>query len=291
MKLEMKVDPESKAPVIQDGKILYIDLDDNNRELPLDPVQLYTKVADLGKENQNHRTKLQETVELYSPFKDIEDLTAWKSEADKALETVANFNDKDWMKADKVEKLKAEMNAAWEDKLKLKDQGIAELKSNHEQEINRLNGQIRELMVSNKFSQSKYFGPDSITGMLPEVGEAYFGKSFKVEVDDKGRPVTRGYYDNGDMVTSKLNPGEPADFEEAIGLIIDAHPKKNSFIKASSGGSGAGGGSGDGAGGGADELSQLEAAHQKATKEGRMGDAIALKNKIFKLRQQLKNVA
>jgi hypothetical protein len=291
MKLQLKTDPESGAPIVQeDGKIVYVDAEDNNKELPLDPVGMYSKITDLNRENQKHRTKLEEVLETYSPIKDIEDLAAWKSEADKALETIANLNDKDWMKAEKVEKLKSEITAAYEDKLKQKDISFTEKEKAHGEEVHRLNNTIRRLLVSNQFAASKYFGgSDAITILPADIAEDHFGKYFRVE-DTSGEPVVRAYYANGDPVLSKVNPGEPAEFEEAIGLIIDNYPGKVGLMRGAEGGSGSGGGGGD-LQGGAGELANLRKQHAKALKDGNVQLAVTIKNRLFAMEQKLRKVS
>lgn len=293
MKLELKTDAETKAPVMDDqGRIIYLDTDDDGKEYPLDPVAMYGKIASLNTENRKHREKNEELVKLYEPFKGIEDLTEWKGKADKALETVANFNDKDWMKADKVDQLKREMAAAYEDKLKAKDQGIADMEVKHAGAIEKLNTTIRQLMVSSRFSASKYFGDaesNSVTILPPDIAESYFGKFFKVEAGDNGEPITRAYFSNGDPVLSKVNPGEPAEFEEAIGIIIDNHPTRDSIIRASGGGSGGAGGGGTGGEGGSDDYSTLQKQHAQAMKDGRAQDAIAIKNKMNEVAQKMRH--
>jgi hypothetical protein len=247
MPWQIKVD-DNDAPVFQekDGNMLPVYIDPDGQELALDPPSMYQKIADMGKNNQADRKKYTQLRDQFKIFGDIEDLEGWKKEADKALQTVQNLQDKDLIDAKKVDDLKRDINAAWEEKLRLKDTAIADLQKEHSGVIENLNGKIRKLLVSNKFASSKFFnGAEKITVMRADVGEAYFGQFFNVEEVD-GEPVVRAYYDRAheNLVTSKLNPGEPADFEEALGMIIDRDPDKETLLRSTSGGSGGRGGSG-----------------------------------------------
>jgi hypothetical protein len=284
MPWQVKVDEESKAPVVVDGtKIVFINPD--GEELPLDPPAMYEKISEMGKNNQKDRERFVQLRDKFSVFKDVEDIAKWKEEADKAIETVTNFNDKDWMKAEKVEKLKSEMSQAYEEKLKAKDASIADIQGEYKQEIEKKDQQIRRLLVSNKFAVSKYFnGKDSKTLLPPDMAEAYFGKHIRVETLDNGDIVTRAYYSNGDLIRSKLNPGEPADFEEAMGFIIDQYPGKDQVLRSTSGGSGGSGGAGEASP--TDEISKLKKQYEAAQKAGDARLSITLKNRLFEAQRK-----
>ena len=290
MKWKLKLDPETKAPMVtDDGRILYIDPE--GKELPLNPPAMHKKIGELNRESQQHREKAKDLATKLEPFADIEDLSEWKQKAEEALKTVANFNDKDWMKADKVENLKREITAAYEDKLKKADKVYAEKEQSHLQVAEKKDEQIRRLLISNKFAVSKYFsggGDKSVTILPSNIAEDHFGKHFKVEEGENGMPVTKAYYGNGDPVLSKINPGEAADFEEAIGLIIDNYPGRETILRSSGGGSGSGGGAGgsdDSSGAG---LGSLKKQYAEAMKSGNSQLAISLKNKIFAAEQKMR---
>lgn len=273
---------EEGAPVVTDeGKIVYINPD--GEELPLDPPQMYEKIQTLGKNNQKDREKYQQMRDTLAIFDGIDDLPKWKEDALKAMEAVANFNEKDWLKADKVDALKKEITAAYEDKLKARDVAYAEKEAAKDQVIGKKDAQIRQLLVSNKFAVSEYFnGSKSKTLLPPDLAESYFGKHFRVEESEDGTLSIKAYNSSGDPILSKVNPGEPAPFEEAIGLIVDSYPHKNQILRASKPGSGGAGGDGDGSGGG-DTLTSLRAQLKKAQEAGNAQLAISLKNKIHEI--------
>jgi len=285
MALVLVTDSETNAPkMTEDQKIVYYDdQDPDKKELPLDPAAMYVKIGDLGRQNKVDRDKYKNLRDTYADFKDIENISEWKENADKALATVENFNDKDWMKADKVEKLKADMKDSYDAKLSAKDAILADTLKSHANELAGKDGQIRTLMVSNKFASSPYFiGEKKKTILNPDIAESYFGKHFKVE-DDDGESVLRAYHANGEPIISKVNPGEPAGFNEAMGIILDEYPGRDEIMTAP--GSGSGGQGGKGNAGDGDDLTSLKQQHKKALENGQTQLAITLKNKIFTLEQ------
>ena len=61
-----------------------------------------------------------------------------------------------------------------------------------------------------------------------------FGKMFKVEND-----TVVGYDNQGNKIYSNEHPGELADFDEALELLVNKYPYKDNILK-SSGRSGSG---------------------------------------------------
>ncbi|MDA3788084.1 MAG: hypothetical protein PF503_06280 [Desulfobacula sp.] len=288
MALILKLDETTKAPIVTpEQKIIYIDdQDPDKKELPLDPAAMYAKIGDLGNQNKKDRDNYRDLRDKFKPVMEIEDFAEWHTKATEALTTVENFNDKDWMKADKVDKLKADMKESYEAKLTGKDTILSTTLKDHATQLGTKDQQIRTLMVSNQFSGSPYFvGEKKKTNLPPDIGEAYFGKHFKVE-EQEGKSVLRAYYEGGEPIISKLNPGEPAGFHEAMGIIIDLYPGKDSILVATSGGSGGPGGLGDDED--ADDLASLKKQHKEALAAGNTQVAIGLKNKIFNLEQASK---
>jgi hypothetical protein len=284
MSWKLKIDEKTGAPVVtEDGKIVYINPDGD--ELPLDPPAMYEKISIMGKDNQKDRDKYRELRAKYSAFDNIDDIDAWREEAEKAIATVTNFNDKDYLKAEKVEKIKADMNAAWEEKMKAKDQSIAEKEKAAAEVVSKKDAQIRQLLVSNKFAVSPYFnGSESKTLLPPDLAESYFGKNFKVEESDDGTLSIKAYDVRGELLTSKLNPGEPAEFDEAIGMIVETYPHKDMILRAAGSGSGGGGGGGGG-GGPKDEIAGLQAQLKKAQENNDAQTMIAIRNKINQIQR------
>lgn len=282
--VKLALDENGSAKVV-DGKPVY--LDEENKEVPVDVPSMYTKIIDLGKEAKTNRLKAEEFTKKFSMFDDVEDVEKWHADALKAIETVNNFNEKDWLKAEKVESMKRQMKEAHEEELgNVKKSYDGTLKEKDEA-IVRKDGQIRKLLVSNKFASCPLFvGDNKKTTMTPDVAEAMFGPQFRVE-ENNGELVVRAYYSNGDLIYSKSNPGEPADFNEGMQEIFDKYPGRDNYLRSTGGGSGAAGGGGGGGGKGEDDdLTTLQRQYDEAVKAKNTALAITLKNKIHYLRQK-----
>lgn len=280
---KLKLDGDGHV-VLQDGKPVYVDADGN--DVPVDVPSLYQKVLDLGKENKGHREKNKELTGTLSIFEGIEDLADYKTRADSALETVANFNEKDWLKADKVETLKRQMKDAHEAEVKGLKEALITKDSESAEIVKKKDAQIRKLLISANFARSPLFSGDAPKTMLPpEIAETYFGKNFKVEEQENGELVVRAYFSNGDPVYSRANPGEPAEFDEGIQSIFDAYPGKDKLLRTQSGGGGAGG---DGDRGGGDEISKLRAQYKTAQENGDVTMMTSLKRRINEAEQKKK---
>jgi len=272
--------------VLEEGKPVYIGEDE--KEIALDPPSMYSKIIDLGTENKKRRTNLDEANVQLKIFEGVEDLTEYKTEADKALETVKNFKDKDWLSVDKVEKLKTDMKDAYAEQLDGVKKSFELKEVDYVGTIGKKDSQIRELMVSNKFATSKYFsGTEPKTNLPPEIAETYFGSFFKVEEDEKTkRLVLIAYNAKGDQIYSRANPGERAEFDEAMTAIFEAYPGKDKLIRGSAGGAGGAGGSGGAGGDGdSDVIKKLEKEYADALKSGDAKKAIVIKNQLFKAKQ------
>ena len=286
MSWKLKIDSESNAPIIdEEGKVVYIDPE--GKEIWLNPPALYDKVYNLGKENQKHRLKNKELKDRFKLFDEIDDISEWKSKADEALKTVENFNDKEWLKADKVDKLKADISSAYEEKIKQLGEIYTGKESELKKQVESKDDQIRRLLISKHFAVSKFFsggGEKSKTILPSDIAEHHFGKNFKIEDGPDGLPIVRAFYSTGEPVLSRQNPGEPADFDEAMGLIIDKYPGKESILRAGTKGSGSTGGTGENFD--TDDLSNLRRKLAEAIKNANPQEAISIKNKIYALEKK-----
>ena len=257
-------------------------------EIALDAPQMHGKILELNKESKKNRESFETLQAKFGVLKDIEDLEEWKKKADEALEHVANFNEQDWLKADKVAKLKQEMADAYEEKLGNQKKGFETQLVEREGAIGKKDSQIRKLLISNKFATSSLFsGDDPKTTLPPEMAEAYFGKNFKIEEGNEGVLRIIAYDANGDQIISRINVGEPAEFEEAIEAIFDSFPGKDRLLKSKGGGSGGAGGGGGSDGGGIPAgIKKLEEAYAVAEKAGNSKLMISLKNQLFEAKRK-----
>lgn len=74
----------------------------------------------------------------------------------------------------------------------------------------------------------------------PDIVRARFSDAFKLE---DGKVVA--YDQSGNKIFSRTRPGEVADFDEALEVLIDAYPNRESIIKKAAATGGNGGGSGN----------------------------------------------
>jgi len=289
---KIKIDEESKSPVFSDdGKPIYFDPD--GKELALDPPAMYQKIIDLGLENKKHRESNKSLRTNLDIFEGIDDIGEWKTKADEALEKVANFNEKDWLAADKVKKLKDDIKDSYEKQLTQQADAFKEKEESFGTRLSKKDTQIRDLMVNNKFATHPLFsGTKPKTNVLPAMAVDHFGKQFKIEENEKtGELSLIGHYANGDIVYSKENPGDIAEFREAMNLIFEAHPDKDAMIRGGAPGTGSRGGDGDGGFDEDDELKKLEKEYAAAIEAKDAKNSVRLKNAIFALRQKRRSAA
>lgn len=196
--------------VLRNGKPVYVH--DDGTEVEFDAPAAVSKITALNNEAKGHRLEAKEAKEKLASFDGIEDAEV----ARKALETVKNLDQKKLIDAGEVEKVKKEVATVYEGRLAEKDKVISEK-----------DGYIYKLEVSNRFTASPFIAEK--TTLPPDLAEAYFGKHFKVE---DGKTVA---YIGDDKVYSRKNPGELAEFEEAIEQIVDKYPMKDRILKGKTG--------------------------------------------------------
>lgn len=229
--MKLKLDASGNV-VVQDGKPVYVK--DDGSEVAFDVVGTTNTIARLNGESKAHR-EAKEAAELrLQAFKDID-----PEKAKTALETVKNLDDKKLVDAGEVERMKAEVKKAVEDQYK----PIVE-------ERDKLSGDLRNERIGGSFARSKYI-TDNIA-IPADFLQSRFDKNFKVE---NGKIVAT---DNaGNKIYSPSNPGELAEFDEAIAILVNQYPHKDQILKGSSGsGGGAGGGQGSGNGGGKNSINR-----------------------------------
>ena len=129
----LKLD-EAGSPVLQEGKPVYVDADlDEPVETAFDVNQLHGKILSLGRESKTHREKYKNTTtelgQLKELFGEVDDVAEWKTKAEEALKTVQNLKDQDFVKADRVEKLKREMSESFSEKEKRLQKALSDRES------------------------------------------------------------------------------------------------------------------------------------------------------------------
>lgn len=222
--MKLKLNEDGNA-VVQDGKPVYVH--DDGQEIAFDAPSAMNKISELNAESAKHRRSAKEVKEKLAVFGDID-----PDKAVEAVKIVQDLDDKKLVDAGEMDRLKASLSESFtREKNSFKDQLSAKDKL------------IRKLTVSSQFAQSDFIR--SKTVLTPDIAESAFGNAFDVEEHD-GRIDVVGKL-NGNPIYSRERPGEYANFEEALGVILDARSDKASILRAAgSSGSGAHGGNGTG---------------------------------------------
>lgn len=234
---------EEGGAVVQDGLPVFVD--DDGKEMPIDPNQMHTKILELNSESKGRRQKLQDLQGRLEAVKDIENLEEFITNARTAMETVGNLEDSQLVQAGEVEKIKQQALAAQElTKTKLQEE-FGQRETKLTSEIEAKDATIRKLMISNQFAQHDLFaGAEPRTVLPPDIAEQYFGRFFDVDYSD-GDPKVVAKDAKGEVILSREpgQIGEPANFNEAMEMVFSNYPGKERLLRAGLSGSGATGGS------------------------------------------------
>ncbi len=216
--MKLKTDDQGHA-ILQDGMPVYIK--DDGTELPFDAGKAFTKIGQLTGEAAGHRKRYEEAESRLKLFDGIDDA----DKAREAIKTMANLDAKKLVDAGEIEKVKAEIGSAYQKQL---DEANAKMQGFEQQ--------LYAEKVGGAFARSKFIADRLV--IPADMAQAQFGKNFAIE---DGRVVAKDA--NGNKLYSGKNPGELADFEEAIEMLIAQYPHKEHILKGSTAnGMGAGGG-------------------------------------------------
>jgi len=229
--------------VVEEGRPVYVH--DDGSEIPFDADSAVSKISNLTEEKDRHFKKFQAVNERLEAFGELEpdEIIAKLKEYDKidiqearkAMETVANLDDGDLIKAGQVDTIKAEMRKAFQEKENEINNSWGKEITKVQDLVSTKNTTIYELMVNSRFASSPTILEK--TTLPPDIAANYFSKNFRVEGEGIDAKVV-GYINN-ERVFSKERPGEVAEFEEALSVVIDAYPMKDRILRASAGGSNA----------------------------------------------------
>ena len=197
--------------------------------------ETFSKVSQLVSESMSRKEKIRAMEAKLKAFEGIDDLEAWRSEAEKSMTMLKNMEDKKLIDAGEVEKVKAEVAKAMQSKIDELQRNLKDKDAVIQEKENYLHQEI----IGGRFARSKFLAEKTI--LPPDMAQHRFGHHFKVE---DGREVARDA--QGNEIFSKNRPGELADFEEAIEILISAYPHKDAILR----GSGASGAGVQGGGGG-----------------------------------------
>lgn len=200
---------------IADGKAIYVD--DKGEETGYDGEELAARLTQVNGESATRRHELKEAKDKLQTFDGIQDPAA----AIKALDTVKNIDDKKLIDAGKAEEVKAAAVAVVEER---HDQVIKEKYEPLEAERDDYRKRLHKEMIGGRFARSKFI--DEKMAVPVQMVQATFSKHFTIE---DGEVVARD--SAGTQVYSKSRPGEVADFDEALQIIVQNSPYRDQILK------------------------------------------------------------
>lgn len=229
--MKLKLDADGHV-VVQDGKPVYVGED--GKDVAFDVPATVATIDRITNESKGYKTRAQTAEGKLEAFGDMD-----PKAAKDALAKVANWGDKELIEAGKVEEIKAAV-------IKAKDEEYKPIVA----ENAALKGELHGEKIGGAFARSKFIA-DKVA-VPSDIVQARFGSNFKLE---DGKVIA--YDASGNKLFSRSKPGEPAEFEEALELLVDGYAHKDQILKGS-GGSGTGKRPGEGgAGNGGADLSKL----------------------------------
>ena len=237
--IDTQVDGKTATVAVLDDKGHPVYIHDDGKEVGHDAKLATDKIKQLNGEAQGHREVKEAAEAKLLTFAGIEDAAA----AVAALATVANLNSGELTTAAKVQEIKDAAARAAEDRVAAavaaKDADILKVTG----ERDGFKGALDSELIGGGFSRSKYIA-DKIS-IPADIMQATFGSRFKVE---DGKLVAYG--PDAKQLYSRSRPGEVADLDEALELLVDGYANKDLILKATIGGGGGAlpGGGGNGGG-------------------------------------------
>lgn len=229
----LDIDGKTYAEV-DDGKPVF--LGDDGKRIPFDAPHTIATIARLNGETKAQREAREAAEGRLKGFEGIEDPDAARA----ALETVRNLKDGDLIRAGEVETIKVAARRAADEQV----QNEARRSGARIKELEKERDQFRGLYTGEKigrvFSGSKFIAEKCL--VPSPMMQAQFGGHFRVE---DGRVVA---YEGDAKIMSMAKPGDVAEPDEALELLVNAYPYRDAILKGT-GSSGSGARHGGSAGG------------------------------------------
>jgi hypothetical protein len=210
--MKLKLDDAGHV-VVADGKPVYVH--DDGKEVAFDAPATVAAIGRLNGEAKTHREAREAAEKALKAFDGLDG-----AEARKALETVKGLDAKKLIDAGEVDKVKADISKVYDEKLTAAEKRAADLES-------ALYGE----KIGGAFARSKFIAEKM--AIPADLVQARFGQAFKIE---DGKVVA--YDQNGNKLYSRAKPAELADFEEALGLLVDAYPYRDTILRGNANGGG-----------------------------------------------------
>lgn len=219
-----KKDAEGKLVLDANGDPIWID--PSGREAPIQG----NTIERLNREAKTHREAKEKAEGDLAKFKDIDPELARK-----AIEDIKKIDTKKLIDAGEVDKVRQQISAEFQTQLAEKDKALTGVQS-----------ELDNMRIGSVFTQSEFIRER--IALPQDMVQAYFKDRFKLE---GGKAVA--YYPDGNPVMSKKSGsiGNPATPDEALELLVEAHPQKDLILKAPSNSGSGNNGNGGARGGGA----------------------------------------
>ncbi len=196
---------------VQDGKPIYIM--DDGKEIAFDAVGTASTIQRITEESKGFKGRAQAAETKLVAFEGITDPAA----AIKALGIVKNLDDKKLVDAGQVETVRQEAIAAVEEKYK---PVVAER--------DKLKGDLYSEKIGGSFARSDFI--KAKVAIPADMVQSRFEKHFELK---EGKTVAKDH--NGNPIYSRAKPGELAEFDEALEILVDQYPQKDHILKGANG--------------------------------------------------------
>lgn len=239
-----KLDADGKIEM-KDGNPVMVGAD--GKELPVS-TDAFAQLRGEAKTNRERAERLQAEVAKFAGITDPAAALA-------ALETVSKLDQKQLIEAGKVDEVKAQITAQYQT------------------QVNELSGKNKELqkvaddrLLDLSFATSEFIANE--LAMPVDFFRAAVRDNFKIEngkivpYDKSGNPLHSSD-------TSRI--GQPAEFDEALRLIVGSHPQKASILRADAN-SGTGGNSNGGIRGGVRTVSRTDFAKKPPHEQAQIAE-------------------
>lgn len=230
---------ENGNVVVRNGRPVYVH--DDGKEIEFDAAGTAATIARLNKEAQTHRegkeaaeSTAKTLGEQLKTFEGIDPEGVRKS-----LGRLKDIDDGRLIDSGKLDEVRGTVAKDYEGRLSAAAQtyqqkedahlaSLAAMKADNE----KLTGTLHNEVIGGSFARSNFIKEKLL---LPaDITQATFGKHFKME---DGKVVATDA--TGNRIFSRARPGELADFDEAIGTLVDQYPNRDHILRPS-GASGSG---------------------------------------------------
>lgn len=223
--MKLKLTDAGDTAVVLDGKPVFVA--DDGREIAFDYDGTIATIKRLNDESKSYRERAESVEGRLKAFEGIEDPV----QAREALQKVKDVAFGTLIHAGKIDEVKAEAKKVYDEQLRAIDERYKPTVD----ERDALRNQLFQEKIGGSFSRSKYISEKM--AIPPDLVQARFGPHFTI---DEGRVVAKD--NNGNQIYSRANPGNVADFDEALEVLVGGYPYRDAILKGTgASGSGANG--------------------------------------------------